>query len=394
MNDRPGARWIGAISEINAEEWNGLANQYDSPLLDWEWLSILERSGSVSEREGWIPQHLLYYENGTLIAAAPLYIKTHSVGEFVFDYAWAEVAQQLGASYYPKLVAMSPLTPAIGYRFLIDRQSDYQRVLRAMIDEIDRFVTENELKSFSILWPEADFEEEVRRSTDLSFTPWQHQHFRWENEGFQTFDDYLAVFKKNQRRNIKRERRSMSDQGLRLETMFAADAPASFARTMYRYYTNTNDQFGMWAARYLTPRFFDMIKDGPGHRVVYSAAFEEDSQTPIGMSMLLYKPDRLIGRYWGAERFVDNLHFNLCYYEPIRWGIEHGVKRFDPGMGSSHKVRRGFQAVAVDSLHHFTDQRMQMVMEMNIERINSYEQAHIDELNRRVPFASHTRGNE
>lgn len=381
------------MREIDAESWDRLASQYESPLMDWQWLSILEASGSVSEREGWIPQHLLYYQNGALLGAAPLYIKTHSVGEFVFDYAWAEVAQQLGASYYPKLVAMSPLTPAIGYRFLIDQNANQQQILRSMLEEIDRFVGANDLQSFSILWPEPDFEEAVRGSTELTFTPWQHQHFRWENPGFESFDDYLAVFKKNQRRNIKRERRSMIDQGIRLETMFADDAPASFAHSMYRYYSNTNDQFGMWAARYLNPNFFEMIKDGPGHRVVYSAAFEDDSQTPVGMSMLLYKPDRLIGRYWGADRFIDNLHFNLCYYEPIRWGIEHGVKRFDPGMGSSHKVRRGFQAVAIDSLHHFVDQRMQTVMEMNIERINSYEQAHIDELNRRVPFANRDSNN-
>ncbi|MFP4377246.1 MAG: peptidogalycan biosysnthesis protein, partial [Spirochaetales bacterium] len=312
MNEPNGVQWIDGMREVDRSSWNRLADQYESPLMDWEWLSILEESGSVTEREGWIPQHLLYYENGTLVGAAPLYVKTHSVGEFVFDYAWAEVAQQLGASYYPKLVAMSPLTPAIGYRFLIDQKADVQNVLRSMLEEIDRFVRANQLQSFSILWPEPDFERAVRNASELTFTPWQHQHFRWENESFTTFDDYLAVFKKNQRRNIKRERRSMEDQGIRLETIFASEAPASFARSMFRYYSNTNDQFGMWAARYLTPDFFEMIKDGPGHRVVYSAAFEQRSESPIGMSMLLYKPDRLIGRYWGAERFVDNLHFNLC----------------------------------------------------------------------------------
>jgi predicted N-acyltransferase len=143
----------------------------------------------------------------------------------------------------------------------------------------------------------------------------------------------------------------------------------------------------MWAARYLNRSFFRRVKGGCGDRVLFSSAYENGHDVPVGMSMLLYKPNRLIGRYWGAERFVNNLHFNLCYYEPIRWGIEHGVRQFDPGMGSSHKVRRGFRAVATHSLHHFYDERMQLVMKMNIDKINRYEQMHIEHLNDHLPFA-------
>lgn len=134
-----------------------------------------------------------------------------------------------------------------------------------------------------------------------------------------------------------------------------------------------------------------MVKDACGRRVVFSSAYEGGAELPVGMAMLLYKPDRLIGRYWGADRFVNNLHFNLCYYEPIRWGIENGVQRFDPGMGSSHKVRRGFRAVATHSLHHFYDERMQLVMKMNIDKINRYEQMHIEHLNDHLPFAERSR---
>lgn len=388
MADTNGFVWIESIHDCEKEQWNRLSDQYESPLMDWEWLRILEDSGSVTPDGGWISSHLLSYREGTLIAAAPLYVKTHSAGEFVFDYAWAEVAQSLGSSYYPKLVAMSPLTPAIGYRFLIDRSEETEALLASMLDQIHEFCRENRLYGFSILWPEPEFASLVNSvSHEQTFTPWEHQHFRWENESFESFDDYLAVFKKNQRRNIKRERSSMEAQGLRLETAFASDVPEHYAEKMFEYYTNTNDQFGMWAARFLTPDFFSMIKDGPGRNVVFCSAFDGSSSSPIGMSMLLYKPDRLIGRYWGEQTFVNNLHFNLCYYEPIRWGIEHGVRSFDPGMGSSHKVRRGFRAVSTSSLHHFYDKRMQVVMDMNIERINRYEQAHIEELNSHVPFA-------
>lgn len=389
METAQGAVWLDRISDISREAWDALSSQYETPLLDWDWLRILEESGSVTPDEGWIPHHLALYRGGRLVGAAPLYIKTHSVGEFVFDYAWAEVAQQLGSSYYPKLVAMSPLTPAIGYRFLVDRAENHQEIVDEMIAEIHHFCGANGMQGFSILWPEPDFAAAI---DEESFTPWQHQHFRWENDSFTGFDDYLAKFNKNQRRNIKRERKSMEAQGLTVTTRFAKEVGDAHFDAMYRYYANTNDQFGMWAARYLTEDFFHMIRDAVGEKVVFSAAYEDTESVPVGMAMLLYKPDRLIGRYWGAERFVHNLHFNLCYYEPIRWGIEHGVQRFDPGMGSSHKVRRGFRAVATHSLHHFYDDRMQLVMKMNIDKINRYEQLHIDQLNSHVPFANRLPG--
>ncbi len=384
MHEKNGFEWLDSITEVDREQWGRLSAQYETPLLEWDWLRILEESGSVTPDEGWIPQHLVLYRDGVLIAGAPLYVKTHSVGEFVFDYAWAEVAQQLRSSYYPKLVAMSPLTPAIGYRFLVDREEDQAATVASMIDTINRFSIANNLNGFSILWPEPDFAELINEE---EFTPWRHQHFRWNNDSFESFDDYLGKFNKNQRRNVRRECASMADQGLEVRTSFAADVSNAHFEAMYDYYANTNDQFGMWAARYLTEDFFHMIKESVGDRVVFSSAYESFVDRPVGMAMLLYKPNRLIGRYWGAARFVNNLHFNLCYYEPIRWGISQGVQRFDPGMGSSHKVRRGFNAVATHSLHHFYNEQMQMVMKMNIDKINRYEQMHIDELNSHVPFA-------
>ena len=386
MAVRNGMIWADGMWDADREQWNRLADRYETPLLDWDWLRILEDSGSVGPQEGWLPHHLLVYEEGRLIAAAPMYVKTHSAGEFVFDYAWAEVAEQLGCDYYPKLVAMSPLTPAIGYRFLVDPQVNEQQVVDGMIAEITAHCREHGLHGFSVLWPEQDFAEILG---DETFTPWRHQHYRWENESFATFDDYLSVFNKNQRRNIKRERSSMPDQGLIVQTRFASRVPDDHFSAMYRYYLNTNAQFGPWAARFLNGEFFRMVKESCGERVVFTMAYEAGETVPIGMAMLLYKPNRLIGRYWGADRFVNNLHFNLCYYEPIRWAIEQGVQIFDPGMGSSHKVRRGFRAVATHSLHHFTDERMQLVMRMNIDRINRYEQMHIEHLNDHLPFARH-----
>jgi len=379
-----GFHFISSITECDQADWNSLASQYDTPLLDWGWLRALEESGSVCPDTGWIPQHLLLQRNGRLIGAAPLYVKTHSAGEFVFDYAWADVASQLGVEYYPKLVAMSPLTPAIGYRFLIDRSENQQAVVTEMLEVIDQFCTENRLHGFSILWPDASFSRLLAPGT---FTRWRHQHFGWNNDGFGTFDDYLTLFNKNQRRNIKRERASMAEQDLALEMIPGTEAPQSIYELMYRYYSSTNDQFGMWAARFLTEEFFQMLPDACPERVLFAAARETGDPEPIGLSMLLHTPQRMIGRYWGARGFVNNLHFNLCYYEPIDWAIRNGVSQFDPGMGSSHKIRRGFRAIATHSLHKFADRRMQLVMQMNIDKVNAYEQSTIDYLNERLPFA-------
>lgn len=367
---------------VDREEWNALADQFDTPLLDWEWLNLLEDSGCITERSGWLPNHMTLRVDGRLAAVAPMYIKTHSVGEFVFDYAWAEVAEQLGIRYYPKLVAMSPLSPAIGYRFLIDRSLDYNETTRALLDVVHEFCRGNRLGGFSVLWPEPEF---AALLPTEEYTGWRHQHFLWENPGFNDFDDYLAAFSKNQRRNIRRERKSMADQGI----VVSAEPGESLGRLeyqkMFEYYSNTNDQFGMWAARYLNREFFLRLRAEFPHRLLFSVARE--GSDPVGMALLLRKRGRLIGRYWGAERFVDNLHFNVCYYTPIEWAIENDVIAFDPGMGSSHKVRRGFRAVATESMHRFTDERMQLIMKMNIERINQYEAQHINELNSMLPFA-------
>lgn len=397
-----GFTFIDRIAECDRDEWNLLADQYDTPLLDWGWLHALEVSESVTPQEGWIPQHLLLRTNGRLVAAAPLYVKTHSAGEFVFDYAWADVARQLEVEYYPKLVAMSPLTPAIGYRFLVDASQNEREIVAQMIAVIDKFCRVNKMHGFSILWPEPDFAELVSDATsggpnaDSSatdsgrqiFSQWQHQHFRWENESFQTFDDYLAGFTKNQRRNIRRERASMANQGITVEAIGGDELPEPFYQTMYRYYLNTNEQFGMWAALYLTEGFFTLLPSLYAERLLFVAAFERGVDEPVGMSMLLRKRSRLIGRYWGADRFITNLHFNVCYYRPIEWAIGAGVQAFDPGMGSSHKIRRGFRAVGTSSLHSFADERMRLVMKMNIDKINRYESEHIDELNAHLPFTT------
>jgi predicted N-acyltransferase len=376
-------KWLSSISETDEEAWNALTDPLDTPLLDWEWLRRMEISGSVAPETGWLPHHLTLWSDGQLICAAPLYIKGHSSGEFVWDYMWADVASQLGVRYYPKMVGMSPATPAPGYRFLVAPGEEEETLTHLMVDQIDRFCQKHGISGCAFNFVDPEWHPLIESA---GFTAWRHQSYAWWNEDFQTFDDYLAVFNKNQRRNIRRERRSVEEAGIRVEPLQGEQIPDSYFRLMYGFYEQTNAQFGPWAAKYLTREFFLGLAERYKHRLLLVAAMAPDDDVPIGMSFLLTKGEQLIGRYWGASRWVNNLHFDVCYYAPIQWAIENGIRVFDPGAGSPHKIRRGFRAVANHSLHRFYDNNMRLVMQAHIDEINRMEQEHIEGLNESLPF--------
>ncbi|MGD8368139.1 MAG: GNAT family N-acetyltransferase [Desulfobacterales bacterium] len=378
-------RWHFQMADIDRAAWDALALPLDTPLLEWDWLHLMEASGSITAENGWQPCHLTVWDQERLMAAAPLYIKGHSAGEFVFDHAWADVAQRLGVRYYPKMVGMSPVTPAVGYRFLMAEGVDPLQMTEIMVAEIDRFCRGNDISGVSFLFVEPQWQPAATRQGLL---PWRHGSFLWENPGFSSFDDYLAGFNANQRKNVRREVAAMHRQGIRMEAVAGDRIPDRFFARMYRFYERTNDQYGIWGCKYLTRRFFIELAQRYRHRLLFAAAYEKGGdKEPVGLSMLLVKGERIYGRYWGCERQIPFLHFNACYYTPISWAIANRVRYFDPGAGSAHKVRRGFRAVANHSLHRFYDSRLARLLETNIDRINEAEQEQIDELNETLPFA-------
>jgi len=379
-------RWHQSMAEIDAAQWDRLAVPLETPLLEWQWLHQLERSGSIAPATGWFPRHLTVWQDGRLVGAAPFYIKTHSQGEFVFDHWWASWAREAGIVYYPKLVGMSPATPSEGFRFLVDAQADADAVQQAMFGAIDRFCAEMGLSGCHLLFVDPDWIANTRAS---GFVPWHHQSFLWRNEGYATFDDYLRPFKSSQRRNIRRERARMERMGITFRHLTGDSLPPRLAATMYDYYLNTNAQFGPWAARYLNGDFFKGIFAACRERLLVVAAYRPHSpDRPVALSMLLHKNRTLIGRYWGSDRTIKDLHFNMCFYEPIQWAIDHGIDRFDPGAGSPHKIYRGFAAVSNTSLHRFYEPRLRALFTRFMPTINQTEQDHIDELNAQLPFAA------
>jgi uncharacterized protein len=384
----PEIRWIQRVDEVEASTWDALAGALPTPFLEWEWLHLLEASHSVGAEKGWLPHHLTLWRDDALVAAAPLYIKSHSVGEFVFDHAWADVARRLDIAYYPKLVGMSPFSPTIGYRFMIAPDENESQITAQMLAAINHVVRRYHLGGCSFHYVDPHW---GRLLEQHDFHSWTHQSFAWTNHGYRSFDDYLSIFKSNQRRNIRRERRAMPDQGIQLVPLTDDAITQDLFPHMYRLYADTNAQFGPWGCKYLTKDFFLGLYTRYRKRILLMAAYQSNTDAlPIGMSFLIVKGDRMYGRYWGTLAHANALHFNACYYQPIAWAIENDIRIFDPGIGGEHKIRRGFKAVPNVSYHRFTDERMQEVLRLNIGRINQMEQANIEDINNDRPIAQNS----
>ena len=376
--------WINNIAEVPQTAWDALAMPLKTPFLEWEWLNNLESSGSVIPQAGWLPNHLTIWRDRQLIAAAPLYLKGHSYGEFVFDNQWAEVSQRIGVDYYPKLLGMSPFTPAEGYRFLIAAGEDEDEITGLMVRAIDYFCDRQNISGCHFLYVDPEWNPVLERH---GFTAWLHHSSIWQNQDFQNFDDYLTMFNANQRRNIKRERKAVEKQGLQLQVLTGDEIPKSLFPLMYSFYADTCDKFGGWGSKYLTKRFFEQLYTNYRHRVVFVAAYNQlDQRQPMGMSFCLTKGDRLYGRYWGSFQDIDCLHFDACYYTPIEWAIKQKIQTFDPGAGGRHKKRRGFPASPNHSMHRFYNRRLTQILLPYIKEVNAMEQQEIEEINQNLPF--------
>ncbi|MGK7917778.1 MAG: GNAT family N-acetyltransferase [Prochloraceae cyanobacterium] len=376
--------WIERVAEIPKKEWDALAQPLKTPFLEWEWLNNLETSGSATAHEGWQPCHLTVWRDRQLIAAAPLYLKGHSYGEFVFDQQWAELSYRLGVPYYPKMLGMTPFTPAVGYRFLIAPSEDEEQLTEIMVAAIDHFCDRHRIAGCHFLFVDPDWKSTIER---YGFSPWLHHSYIWQNKDFGSFDDYLKMFNANQRRNIKRERKKVVNAGLQIKMLIGDEIPHHFFPLIYRFYSSTCDKF--WGgSKYLSRKFFEQLYPNYTHRVLLVAAFSEDNQRkPVGLSFCLRKGDLLYGRYWGCFEEYDCLHFEACYYQPIEWAIAQGIQAFDPGAGGRHKKRRGFPATSNHSMHRFYDQRLSKILRTYIGQVNQMEQEEIDAINNDLPFS-------
>ena len=381
------ARWHRSLAEIPEAAWDGLTAAAGLPFYRWRWLEALERSGSIAPRQGWQPCHLSLWRQGELLAVAPLYLKGHSYGEFIFDQSFAQLAGQLGLRYYPKLLGMSPLSPVLGYRFFIAPAEDQAELTALLMELIDQFCGDNQVLSCNFLYVDPQWRPLAEAA---GCAAWLNQQSLWTNPGYDNFNDYLASFNANQRRNIKRERQSVAAAGLTVTAIAGEAISAALLLRMHDFYLDHCRRWGQWGSKYLTEEFFILAAQQLRQDLVLFSAHQSgaDPHNPLAMALCVHQGDQLWGRYWGSNLEQENLHFEVCYYAPIAWAISQGVRSFDPGAGGSHKRRRGFVARPHASLHRWYQPQFASLIQRWLPLANGQLLEEVEAINAELPFSA------
>jgi predicted N-acyltransferase len=331
-----------SIADIAAEDWNRLAeNVY--PFLRHEFLSLAEQTRCVAPEQGWTPRHLTIGETGELRAAMPLYEKSHSWGEFVFDWAWASAYEQAGLSYYPKLVSAVPFTPAPSRKLLLADPGDTEGAL-ALIEAAIALASRSGCSSFHLQFPTAD---EVSLLESAGLLIRKDCQFHWHNRGYKKFDDFLSTFTAAKRKKAKRDRRKVAENGIRFRRLKGQDMDDSDWSVVYALISRTFMRRG--SLPYFNEVFFSSIgRQLPDNILVILA--DKDAAT-VAAAVFFESDKVLYGRYWGSDGHYDALHFETCYYQGIEYCIDTEKKLFEPGTQGEHKISRGFSPVTTWSAH-------------------------------------------
>ncbi len=358
-----------SMSAIERAEWDALVGRQGSPFLEWDWLDALEQSGCVIAEKGWAPHHLTVRRGGRLVAAAPMYLKGHSGGEFVFDHSWAEAAHSAGMSYYPKLLVAVPFTPATGRRILTHPDVPRAPLLRLVAQALAEICASNAISSVHVNFCEAD---EVGPLREAGFLHRQGVQYHWRNRGYHCFDDYLGQLRSKRRNQVRRERRDVAALGIDVAVAEGDAIADDLFEPMFRIYLSTVQKL-YWGRQYLNQAFFQHLRERWKRNLCFVVA-RHDGDIVAG-AINVQKAGALYGRYWGAFREVRNLHFEVCYYAGIEHSIARRHTRFEPGAGGEFKYWRGFEAVATHSMHFLPHSDFAQAVEGLLDR----ERAHVDE---------------
>jgi uncharacterized protein len=355
------AKRFSGVGRVSKAAWREIEPP-DFPFFDFAFLRALERSGSVGGASGWEPVYLLCKDGDHLRGALPLYLKTDSYGEYVFDWEWAHAYREHGLPYYPKLVAAVPFTPATGPKLLV-RHDEAERaaVTRALLDAAADLADELGVSSSHALFlPERD----LAAFTEYGFAVRHSLQFHWRNRGYGSFSDYLEALTSKRRSQIRRERRQL--EGLTIERLTGEALDEELAAIMYRFYLGTYDR--KWGFPYLTSTFFSEVFRTMRDRVLFVLARNEQTRRPVAGALYFFKGRSLYGRYWGAAEERRNLHFELCYYQGIEFAIERRFELFEAGAQGEHKLARGFLPTLTYSAHEIRHPGFRHVIEQYIAR--------------------------
>ncbi len=346
------ARSHGAISDISAADWDACANPEGQggpprdPFTTHRFLAALEHSGSVGPGTGWTPRHLSVEQDGKVIAVAPMYLKSHSQGEYVFDHGWADAWQRAGGRYYPKAQIAVPFTPVTGRR-LLTRLGYEAAGAAALTEAAVRVSADAGLSSLHITFCT---EAEAVAGEAMGLMHRTHEQFHWENPGYADFDDFLSRLSSRKRKTIRHERSTVAAGGLEIRRLTGAEIRPEHWDAFWRFYQDTGSR--KWGQPYLTRAFFTALHDTMRDDVLLVMAF--DGTRPVAGALNLIGADCLYGRYWGADEHHPFLHFELCYYQAIDFAIAHGL-RVEAGAQGEHKLARGYLPAVTHSLHWIAD---------------------------------------
>ena len=323
-----------------------------------------------TKKTGWQPHHLLVYDQQTLVAIMPLFIKTHSYGEYVFDWSWANAYHQHGLEYYPKLLNGIPFTPATGPRWGIHQEYNLQDILAFLSSTINEELSKLQASSCHCLFPEKALSDQLTNHHSLQRTGYQ---YHWFNDNYQSFDDFTATMSSRKRKNINKERRKIQEQNISIHVKCGDDITEQDWQNFYLFYQITylkrSGQQG-----YLSPSFFPILAKTMSEHLVMTLAYYDQQPQPVAAALCFKDSETLYGRYWGCKENFDSLHFETCYYQGIEYAIKYNLKRFDPGAQGEHKIQRGFTPIKTYSNHWISHQDFKDA----IERFITMEQKEVD----------------
>jgi uncharacterized protein len=367
-----------AIREVASEAWDACAGDIN-PTVSHVFLNALEESGSTNARTGWAPQHLTFAgKDGRLIGAVPMYLKSHSYGEYIFDWGWADAYDRSGGRYYPKLLCAVPFTPVPGPRLLVApgaAEETKSHLIAGMIELARR----HKLSSLHVNFPH---DEDFAAFAEAGFLQRIGQQFHWTNQGYRDFDDYLAALNSRKRKAVKKERREALAGGIEIELLTGSDLTERAWDAFFRLYLGTTDR--KWGSAYLTRRFFSLVGERMPDKIVLVMA-RRGAEYIAGAFNILGR-DTIYGRNWGAHREYRFLHFECCYYQAIEFAIQRGLTRVEAGAQGPHKLQRGYLPTPIYSAHWIPDPAFRRAVAAFLDRERAMVEQKIEHLAEYSPF--------
>ena len=371
------------LGALDPGAWDAL-DPTGNPFVSYAWLRALEVTGCVGPGTGWSPHYVVARVAGELVGAVPLFLKAHSYGEYVYDWAWADLASRLDKPYYPKVISASPFSPCTGPRVLVSpalAPSVREAVFDALVRTSRSLAEQEGLTGLHMLFVD---EPVAKRLGERGFIVRTAHQYHWANEGYADFDAFLARFRSKRRREIRRERRRVAEGGYTVSAHVGDELTAEERDDIFRYYRTTCARY-VWGRQYLSRAFFDEVCARMGAKVRVFFA-RDASGARVAGTFNLVSPTRMYGRYWGADVEVPHLHFETCYYAMIEYAIAHGYEAIEPGAGGDHKYARGFAPVTTYSAHTLNDPLLRHLLTQHLERERDAISCMVNEMQERGPL--------